>query len=165
MWRRWRWEIEGKMGSVFQGSVWCFRISLPSGWERRSRDRENVFAKGMDGWWRDDYVRRVLPWRRSVEGLSVVFAVMLWLAVSIGLTLTEVRLLEFKILRPTFRQKKKAGESWIENRERTLQTNRVKWRKMGLSTMIEKNNENIWKTMVWTTYVKRFQLCNYDMDT
>ena len=59
---------------------------------------------------------------------------------------------EAKILRLTFRPKRKAGEDWVEYRKRTSGRMRAKWRKMQLATTAQKNVEKVWKTVAWAVY-------------
>ena len=58
----------------------------------------------------------------------------------------RVKKWETKILCLTFRLVVKAGEEWVEYRNRTSREMRAKWRMMKLPTMAEKIAEKVWKT-------------------
>ena len=58
----------------------------------------------------------------------------------------KVRAWEAKILRRTPRSRTKPGETWADCRQRTAQSSRKSWRKMGLLLL------KIWTPMTWAVY-------------
>ena len=66
--------------------------------------------------------------------------------------LDKVRAWEAKILRLTFRAGMYAGGTWVGYRKRTTYSLRIRWRKMGLRTMVEKVVDKIWTTANWAFY-------------
>ena len=57
-----------------------------------------------------------------------------------------------RILRLTCRPKMQPGEEWVTYKVGIARMMRLKWKRMGSSSLAELCAEKVWKTMAWAVY-------------
>ena len=125
---------------------------------KRTQEVEKTLRKGTGSWWRDAFIYRsksVSPKTKCQRVISHVFSTALNSSANWTWNINNARMVhrwETKILRLTFRPKMQPGEEWVTYKVRTARMMRLKWKKMGLSSLAELCAEKVWKTMAWAVY-------------